>query len=205
MNTWWQSKSRRSHVCSFATVSKLACCSTKATLATEMKQVAKVICKSCFISGERVALGAACNCIQKMPMALHIKAADSLQATLAALMCMPQKHFASRLKSLPNNGLPHVRRHAPSDSYPIKQLCHHHLNNQCAATLRKPIAANIYVAETNHAIRFIGSKAARTPPLVTLAESDGTRWVAWTEVAAFSHNFPSLHCVSPLIGQRPRQ
>ncbi len=33
---------------------------TKATLATEMKQVAKTICKSCFIFGERVALGAAC-------------------------------------------------------------------------------------------------------------------------------------------------
>ena len=36
-------------------------------------------------------------------MALHTKAADSLQATLAALLCMPQKHFASQLQSLPNN------------------------------------------------------------------------------------------------------
>ena len=39
-----------------------------------------------------------------MPMALYTKAADSLQATLAALMCMAQKHFASQLQSLPNNG-----------------------------------------------------------------------------------------------------
>ena len=27
----------------------------------------------------------------------------SVQATLAALMCMPQKHFASQLQSLPNH------------------------------------------------------------------------------------------------------
>ncbi len=85
-----------------------------------------------------------------------------------------------------------MQQHASSDSYAIKQLCHHHVNKRCAARLRKLTATKTSVAETNHAIRSIGSKAARTPPLVTLAESDGTRWVAWTEVAAFSQNFPSF-------------
>jgi len=58
-------------------------------VATEMKQLAKATCKSCFISADRVALGAACNRIQSTAIDTPHESSRQIQATLAALMCLP--------------------------------------------------------------------------------------------------------------------